>query len=151
LIQKTVLEFSTTLNASAKDVFEFHLNFENALKITPTLFQVRIKHSPAILAEGSNITVEMCLFGICLPWDVQIITIIPHSLIIDKQSRRGPFESWKHEHHFIEKNGCCVMTDKIEYLMPLGIIGWFLDRIAIRYIQKLVFDYRHAKMKSIFP
>jgi ligand-binding SRPBCC domain-containing protein len=150
-MMNTELEFSTTLNATAKEVFEFHLNFENATRITPSVINVRIVKSPAILTEGSNINVEMCQFGFCFPWDVQIIKIVPHSLMIDIQSGRGPFFYWKHEHHFLQKNGRCTMTDKIEYSMPFGIIGRIIDRIAIRFLQKRIFAYRHSKMKLIFP
>lgn len=149
--KSTILEFSTEINASAKDVFEFHLNFENAIRITPALIRVRVVQSPEVLTEGSTITIEMCQFGFCIPWDVQIVKIVPYSLMIDVQSGRGPFLMWKHEHHFVAQNGRCTMIDKIEYVLPFGIFGRIIDRIMIRFIQKRIFAFRHLKMKSIFP
>jgi ligand-binding SRPBCC domain-containing protein len=150
-MKNTTMQFSTLLNASAKEVFEFHLNFENAIRITPSLFKFRIVTSPAILEEGSNLTIEIRQCGIWFPWDVQIIKLIPHSLMIDMQSGRGPFIFWRHEHHFIQENTSCLMIDKIEYSLPLGIIGRIIDRIIMRFFQQWVFSYRHSKMKSLFP
>lgn len=85
------MQFSTLQNASAKEVFEFHLNFENAICISPALLKFRIVTSPAILEEGANISIEIRQFGIWSPCDVQITKLIPHSLMLDMQSGRGPF------------------------------------------------------------
>jgi hypothetical protein len=60
------------------------------------------------------------------------------------QQVSGPFAYWKHTHIF-EPDGpeACYLEDRVEYALPLGILGkWFGGWIVRRKLEKL-FTYRH--------
>ncbi len=145
-----VLEFSTEINATQKELFDFHTNFKNVAIVTPPVFEVRFVMIPDSMAEGSEMTVEIKQFGFWIPWDVKVKELIPNSLLVDYQSGRGPFKSWKHKHLFTIRNSRTVLTDRIEYQLPFGILGLLVDIILMRFIQKMVFAYRHKKTKEYF-
>lgn len=146
----TVLEFSTEINATQKELFDFHTNFKNVVIVTPPVFKVRFVKIPETMAEGSEMTIEIKQFGLWMPWDVKVEKLIQNSLMVDYQSGRGPFKYWRHEHLFTERNNKTVLIDRIEYQLPFGILGLLVDIILMRFIQKVVFAYRHKKTKEYF-
>jgi ligand-binding SRPBCC domain-containing protein len=144
------LEFSVALNVSLKELFEFHLDFDNISKVTPPWIKTRIVRSPEILTEGSELSVQVRQFGVWIPWDVSVVTLRPYTLMIDVQTSRGPFALWRHEHRFSEVADRVVLTDVITYALPLGFLGRCVDAVLFRHVQKKVFDYRHSRMQDIF-
>jgi ligand-binding SRPBCC domain-containing protein len=146
----TILEFSTEINATQKELFDFHTNFKNVAIVTPPVFKVRFVTIPDSMAEGSEMTIEIKQFGLWMPWDVKVEKLIQNSLMVDYQSGRGPFKYWKHEHQFTERNNKTILKDRIEYQLPFGILGLLIDVIVMRFVQKMVFAYRHKKTKEYF-
>ena len=62
---------------------------------------------------------------------------------------RGPFAEWKHTHAF-EPDGpdACFLDDRIEYRIPLGIIGKLLaERFCQRQLER-AFAYRHCVTRN---
>lgn len=70
--------------------------------------------------------------------------------MIDSQFGQGPFKFWRHEHHFSERNGKTLLTDKIEYRLPFGIIGRIIEIVFFKTLQRLLFSYRHIKTQEFF-
>ncbi len=95
-------------------------------------------------------TVEIRQFGHWIPWDVTVEKLEPDSLMVDVQSGRGPFKFWKHEHHFIEKDNAVFLMDRLSYQLPFGLLGTIIDLIIFRWIQKMLFSYRHKKTREYF-
>jgi ligand-binding SRPBCC domain-containing protein len=44
----------------------------------------------------------------------------------------GKFKTFKHQHFFEEKNGVTIMTDKLQYETPFGIIGKLFDTLFLK-------------------
>jgi ligand-binding SRPBCC domain-containing protein len=147
---ETILEFRTSLNATAKEVFDFHRNYRNVKIVTPPVIVTRFLVIPETMQVGSKITVEIKLFGLWIPWDITVEKLEPDFCMIDYQSGRGPFKTWRHEHIFQEDNGRTILTDRITYQLPLGIVGAIADRLFMRFIQNQVFAYRHKKTNDYF-
>lgn len=146
----TTLEFSTEIDSTAKELFEFHTNFANVVLITPPIIKTRFISIPVKMEIGSRITIEVNQFGYWMPWEIIIEHLEPYCLMVDCQSGKGPFETWRHEHRFFEHNGKSILVDKISYQLPFGLAGEIIDILLMRFIQKLVFRYRHKKTKEYF-
>ncbi len=41
MIKETILEFSTEIEATTKELFDFHLNFNDVTIVTPLMIKVR--------------------------------------------------------------------------------------------------------------
>lgn len=57
--------------------------------------------------------------------------MIFYSYFVDEMEE-GKFKSFKHEHFFEEKNGITIMTDKLQYETPFGIIGKLFDVLFLK-------------------
>jgi ligand-binding SRPBCC domain-containing protein len=44
----------------------------------------------------------------------------------------GKFESFQHERFFNEVNGCTIMKDQIQYIVPLSILGKVFDSFVLK-------------------
>lgn len=56
----------------------------------------------------------------------------------------GPFASWLHKHIVTPKGpNQCVLTDEIEYELPLGILGRIFGGGFARRNLERMFDFRH--------
>ncbi len=150
MIKETVLEFSTEIQTTSKELFYFHVNFNNVTIVTPPMIKVRFLLVPERMEIGSKLIVEVNQFGFWLPWEITVEKLEPYSLMVDYQSGRGPFRSWRHEHIFQEKNQRTILTDRITYSLPFGKLGSIFNAIFMRNIQRLIFGYRHKKTKEYF-
>ncbi len=146
----TTLEFTSRIPADQRSLFNFHTNFTNVGLVTPSFITMRFITIPDLMREGSNMTVELRQFGRWIPWDVTVECLIPHSLMVDVQSGRGPFKTWRHEHHFIEKSDGVYLLDRLHYELPFGAAGKLFDLFIFRTINRLLFSYRHKKTKEYF-
>lgn len=146
----TTLEFTSRIPADQRSLFNFHTNFSNVEIVTPSFITMRFITIPDKMREGSNMTVELRQFGRWMPWDVTVERLIPNSLMVDVQSGRGPFKTWRHEHHFIEKSDGVYLLDRLHYELPFGAAGKLFDLFIFRTINRLLFSYRHKKTKEYF-
>lgn len=146
----TTLEFTVTIHAEQKDVFEFHANFNNVVIVTPPHIKIRFEQIPEKLKVGSEISIAMRQLGIWIPWDVKIVEFKPYSKIVDMQMKRGPFKSWKHEHIFTAVDNTTILTDRISYELPFGILGRLIDSLFVQRLQKKIFNFRHIKTNKYF-
>ena len=57
----------------------------------------------------------------------------------------GPFRCWEHTHLFMpESPGVCILEDRVDYELPLGVLGNFLAGWFVRRKLKKLFAYRHS-------
>jgi ligand-binding SRPBCC domain-containing protein len=146
----TTLELISRVPTDQKSLFEFHTDFRNVQIVTPPFISLRFLSLPDRMEEGSRMTVEIWQVYRWMPWDVCVEVFVPHSLMVDVQSGRGPFNSWRHEHHCLERSDGVYLMDRIQYQLPFGSLGRFVDLIIVRSIQRLLFLYRHKKTIEYF-
>lgn len=61
----------------------------------------------------------------------------------------GAFKSMQHDHNFELLNGKTVMTDRFEFVAPLGFLGRLVERLFLtRYMTRLV-EERNAVLKQL--
>ncbi len=84
-----------------------------------------------------------------LHWVTEITHVNEPFYFVDEQ-RFGPYAFWHHKHFIKEIPGGIEVTDKVDYKLPLGIMGKALNNLLI--IKKLenIFSYRERKLEDIF-
>jgi len=61
----------------------------------------------------------------------------------------GPFQSFWHRHEFSEESGVTVMTDRVRYRAPFGLLGRLAERVFLdRYLRALL-ERRAAHLRAL--
>ncbi len=131
-------------------VFSFFSDATNLETITPpTLkFQVLGKSTPEI-GEGTLINYRLRVHGIPIRWQSRIESWQPGRMFVDRQLS-GPYRHWYHRHTFRAVEGGTMMTDEVEYRLPLGTLGKWLAGAFVRRDLKKIFDFRARKIEELF-
>ncbi|MGO4771064.1 cell division protein [Flavobacterium sp. W22_SRS_FK3] len=70
-------------------------------------------------------------FGFYLTHKSRITAMVLYDYFLDEMEE-GKFKTFKHKHYFEEKNGITIMTDKLQYEIPFGIIGKLFDTLFLK-------------------
>jgi ligand-binding SRPBCC domain-containing protein len=89
------------------------------------------------------------LANIPLKWVTEITDVKHHEYFIDEQ-RIGPYSHWHHKHHFLPLGDQVIMTDELQYALPLGILGQWMNKIMIDHRIDQIFEYREGIIKDLF-
>jgi ligand-binding SRPBCC domain-containing protein len=134
----------------AWDFFSSPLNLQ---KITPAdmKFVVTSPYSADTkMYPGMIITYKVTpLLGIKLNWMTEITHVEDKKYFVDEQ-RFGPYALWHHQHHFKEVTGGVLMTDILNYAMPLGPAGTLANEMFVRKKINQIFEYREKAVKELF-
>ncbi|WP_409415484.1 SRPBCC family protein [Flavobacterium sp. PS2] len=84
-------------------------------------------------------------FGLYLTHKSRITTMNFYDYFVDEMEE-GKFKSFKHEHFFKEENGQTIMTDKLEYETPFGILGKLFD---VLFLKKHLFQFLLERNKIL--
>ena len=75
-------------------------------------------------------------------WITEITHFVKEKFFVDEQ-RFGPYAMWHHEHHFEELNdGKVLMTDLVNFKLPMGILGDFFAGKFVTNKVKFIFESR---------
>ena len=140
------------LPAPLSEVFAFHADPYNLLKITPAGLNLRVTN-PAriIMAAGATITYQIRWMGLPLNWRTLITDYDPPRTFTDVQTN-GPYRKWEHTHTFVAngENSTKVIDDLV-YELPMGALGQLVAGAIIRRQINQIFAYRNRKLDEIFP
>lgn len=140
------LYFKTFIKCSAEDLFIFHTNTENIFKITPKNIKVKVLSQGEVYA-GKIIEIDTWKFGIKTSWKVKVSKLVFPIKLVD-EAIVSPFKHWVHRHEFIECEGGCYLIDEIDYTLPFGLLGKFLEPF-LNFDLKHMFNYRHKETKKL--
>lgn len=145
--------FSQKLPISLEKAWDFFSSPLNLSKITPKEMNFVITSDftdQTKMYEGMLITYKVSpLLNIKMNWVTEITHVKQNEYFIDEQ-RFGPFALWHHEHHFQEINGGVLMTDKLIYAVPFGIIGQLANSIIVDRQTQHIFDFREKAVEKLF-
>lgn len=145
------LERTQRIPISLEEAWNFFQNPGNLSKITPsemgfeTLSEVPEKMYPGLFIHYK----VSPLFGIKMNWTTEITYVQEPHYFVDEQ-RVGPYAIWHHEHHFKEIEGGVEMLDRVNYKIPLGILGKIAHPIIVRSKLEEIFEYRIRAVEEIF-
>ena len=99
------------------------------------------------LKAGETVTWRAKHFGLWWTMTSLISAYEPPTFFVDEQMK-GPFKSFRHEHHFTATADGCIMRDIVEMQAPLGPLGWIAQRIIVnRHLEGLI-DLRNAELQA---
>lgn len=133
------------------EAWEFFSSPKNLILITPKHMGFDItSEEPPKMYPGQIITYKVSpLPGIKTSWVTEITHVEEHKFFVDEQ-RFGPYSMWHHEHFFEANENGVMMTDKVSYKIPFGILGHIAQKLFVKRQLKQIFDYRVEALEKMF-
>lgn len=139
---------SVVINAPIDDVFHFHDNTDNLLKITPPSIKVAIE-SRGTPGLGYEVRLRVRQFGVMtMNWHVRITEYVAPTRMVDEQVR-GPFTLWRQIRDLRTVPGGTELCDTVEYSVPFGILGRLANRLVIHREITRMFAHRQQATKQL--
>lgn len=147
------LFYQQKLPVTLTQAWDFFSSPLNLSKITPPHMNFIITSNytkESKMYEGMIITYKVSpLLGIKMNWMTEITTVNEGKYFIDEQ-KFGPFKFWHHEHHFEEIENGVLMTDKLSYAVPFGILGEMANKLIVAKQTQDIFKFREKAVEDIF-
>lgn len=140
------------LNADLQTVWEFFSSPMNLPKITPKdmAFTVLTAHENKEIYDGMIIDYTVSpLLGIPLKWRTRITEVVPQKSFTDFQEK-GSYKLWNHFHEFISNEKGVLMKDKVDYELPMGILGNIAHALFAKNKLESIFNYRYRILEERF-
>jgi ligand-binding SRPBCC domain-containing protein len=131
------------IKASAERVFAFHEAPDAFERLQPPWQKTEIIQPPSSLEVGTRVILRVKVGPFWQTMEAEHVEYEPGKMFADRLVK-GPFAKWLHRHIVTPRGeNECVLTDDIEYELPLGILGrTFGGGFARRNLERL-FEYRH--------
>lgn len=130
-------------------VYDFFSDAKNLEKITPEFLNFKIiGMDTENIQKGSLIRYKLKIHGFPIGWKTLISEWIPQERFVDEQLS-GPYKKWHHTHDFIKVKGGTLITDRVVYRLPFGLLGL----VALPLVKKdvsSIFDFRKKVISENF-
>ena len=145
------LHYSQRLAAPLEEVFAFHADPYNLIKITPPSLNLKVTNPEKVqMAAGAEITYTIRLGGLPVHWLTEITSYKPPHSFTDVQ-RRGPYRTWEHTHTFrADGPDHTIVTDDVHYEVPLGLVGRIFAGWIVRRQVEEIFAHRARVLEAHF-
>ena len=145
------IELSCIVDAPVAEVFAFHRDTRNVASISPVGTQVLAVEGRFPVEQGDEVRLTIRQLPIPWPqrWRILIERVQAPTLVVDRMLA-GPFAAWRHEHRFAARDdGRTMLTDAVEYTVPLGALGRVADALVLRHALRLSFRARHRATQRV--
>jgi len=131
------------IGASAEELFRWHAESGALERLTPDWEPLEVVQRAPSIHNGARGILRVRVGPIPVQWVFEHRDYEEGRQFRDVQVQ-GPFRKWDHTHRFIPDGPeSCWLEDRIEYELPLGIIGEFLGGWLVRRKLRRMFEYRH--------
>jgi ligand-binding SRPBCC domain-containing protein len=149
-MSKYTLERTSIVPGDIDSVFGFFENPRNLKEITPPWLSFRVKSaSDEVMRRGTRISYTIRWLGFSMRWESLIAEYEKNDMFADEMLR-GPYKSWYHVHRFKEVPGGIEMSDRVDYVLPLGLLGQLAHWLMVGRQLKAIFDFREKRIRQIF-
>jgi ligand-binding SRPBCC domain-containing protein len=138
------------LAAPLEAVWAFHADPAMLAKVMPALPRLRVTRFDAPLKVGSAIHLELALGPIRQPWELRVVEVAAGRHFVDQQTGRGPMAYWRHTHAFEAVGMGTRVIDRIEYALPLGVLGRAAAALFGGLAMAMLFAIRRRKTAAWF-
>ena len=137
------------INASAERVFAFHESPDAFERLQPPWQETEIIQPPASLEVGTKVVLRVKVGPFWQTMVAEHVEYEPGKMFADSLVK-GPFAKWLHRHIVTPRGeNACVLTDDIEYELPLGVLGRVLGGGFARKNLERLFEYRHQVTREV--
>ena len=145
-----VLERRQIVRRPRAEVFPFFADAANLERLTPPFLGFDILTPlPIEMKAGARIDYRIRSSGVPMRWQTVIEEFVPGERFVDVQIK-GPYRRWRHTHTFRDVAGGTELGDRVEYELPLGVLGRVAHRALVRRQLRAIFDYRARVMTELF-
>lgn len=150
----------TRVAAPLSEVWAFHSRIEGLTALTPGFVNLRVESvsdsdgeaDPEVLDVGTEVRLSMRPFGVGprRRWTSVITDRVEESgsAWFRDEMREGPFPRWVHTHQFFGDGDETVVSDRVEYELPLGPLSGPLDPFGVVGFEPM-FRHRHRRTKRV--
>jgi ligand-binding SRPBCC domain-containing protein len=143
------LECEMTAPVAIERAFALFEDPYNLAKVTPAWLNFRIKtREPIVMGRGTQIDYTIRWLGLPVRWRTRITDYDPPRLFVDQQIR-GPYLLWRHRHEFRETAGGTVISDRVDYRLPLGSAGDLAHVLVVRRQLIGIFRFRQRAIAEL--
>ena len=143
-------EASVQLTTTADEIFEFLIDTENILKISPPDTGLAFTNKPDKLFQGAILDFQIQAFGQVQEGSHEIIEFNSPEFYIEKQIT-GPLKSFLHEHRIVvDADNQVTVIDRLEFEPPGGLLGFLITESKLLDLFDEGFFHRHNALKTIF-
>ena len=140
----------TVIPAPIDQVFDFFARAENLSILTPPSMSFRIiTPTPIDMAPGTAIDYRIALGPVPMRWRTVIEKWEPGKAFVDAQ-HRGPYHAWWHEHVFEADGDRTIISDRVYYAPPLGLLGRLANQLFVAPMLRRIFAFRSAAVALRF-
>lgn len=135
----------TRLPVTREEAFAWHERPGAFQRLTPPFMPARLERGGGTLEAGSEVVLRLLpRAGQLGPrWRARHVVYDPPAEFRDEQVS-GPFAEWSHRHRFDPADaGSTVLTDDVDYRLPLGALGAAVAGPAVHRQLDRMFAYRH--------
>jgi ligand-binding SRPBCC domain-containing protein len=138
-----LFERSVLVPASVEELFRFHENPENIVKIAPASLRVESVDCERTARVGGIFRIRASQFGLPIRWTGMWERVDSPRALVDT-AIHSPFAFWRHSHLFEPEGDGCRMTDRVEFLLKGGWAGGVVSRFVMPFVFAGIFRARHA-------
>ncbi len=144
-----LFEAQLILPCPQREVFDFLLRPANVALISPPEQGLYFVDAPEIVSQGTRLKFRIQVFGQVQEGEHEITSIVDDTRIIESQVK-GVLKSWVHDHLFeTNSNGEVVVTDRIEFEPPGGVLGLLVTKNRVLDQLEDAFEHRYVRMKKL--
>ncbi len=150
-VQVRLLVARQWVPAPIDEVFGFFSEAKNLEALTPAFLHFHVASmSTAAIEEGTEIAYRLRLHGVPLGWRSRISHWRPPTSFVDEQLT-GPYALWHHEHLFERLAGGTLITDRVHFKLPAGVLGAFGGSLLVDRDLEQIFGFRQQAIAARFP
>ena len=146
------LEAEQVLPLGLPEAWAFFSDPRNLPLITPPWLGFAIQ-GPVCARARNGLLIEYRVRPfplVALRWITRLLAVEEPVRFIDEQLA-GPYRFWQHEHRFEPVPGGTRMVDRVDYALPLGILGDLAHPLIVRPRLERIFAHRRAALERRFP
>ena len=134
---------------SMRETFAVFEDPYNLARITPPWLNFRILTPGLVMKKGAVIEYKISWMGLPLRWKTLITEYEPPFVFVDEMTK-GPYSYWRHRHTFHPTEQGTIVTDRVEYALPMGPLGELAHSVIVGRQVEEIFSYRQRALGAIF-
>ncbi len=134
---------------SVKEAFAVFEDPRNLARITPPWLNFRIvTPEPIVMAKDAVFDYTLQWLGLPLRWRTLITEYEPPFHFVDEQTK-GPYVLWRHRHRFHPTEEGTLVSDDVDYILPLGPLGRAAHKAVVAAQLKKIFRFRQDALNQM--
>lgn len=144
-----VFETSVAIACSPEQAWNFLVRPANLKLITPPDVGLHLVEAPEVLELGSKLLFKVQGWGQVQQF-LHEITAFEANARLSEKMVKGLFGRWVHDHVLATgPNGETVITDRIDFEPPAGLLGFLVNKKKILEYLEDGFDHRQKQLKKL--